>query len=330
MPGQAIYYGAAQPPNSKSPFGPSNLEAQDEIVQLKPKIAKKGFLGFSLTDNLAMLITFVLPLLIFAVVYMLMSFYFHYAYAPLAWLLVFLIFAVVAAFGYVAVSRMLQDADGCSDHLAVWAAALFVGVVLAFCTGLFFGQRNYGHHTQPYYEWKQLNSYTNVDPSKMEGRAFMDAGKITFAAGTHLDTKLSTGFMNLDMYCVAPIVSAGAAPASYDFWAVGVNCCTGASQNFQCGNPVKTDMTTGGLRLLSDSELPFYKLAVTQAATKYGVKSAHPIFVHWVQEPTKAMADYKDAGWAGFVPALGLFAVFEGAVVACAAMMAMIVKSKYT
>ena len=33
-------------------------------------------------------------------------------------------------------------------------------------------------------------------------------------------------------YCVVPIVNGEAKPASYDFWAVGTNCC---EQNFKCG-----------------------------------------------------------------------------------------------
>lgn len=325
-------YGAAQPQFNRGPPGFSSdafLEGQDETFQLKVKSSPKGFVGFSLSDNLAMLLTFCVPLAIFAAVYALVSFYLHYKYAPLAWTLVVIVFGAVAFLGFVAVSRMLKEADGSSDHLAVWAAALFLGMVLAFLMALWFGSRNYGRHMQPYYEWQELNSYAGVDPSKTEGKAFMDAGIFNFKAGSHLDTTKSTGFMNLDMFCVAPIVSAGEAPALYDFWAVGLNCCTGASQSFACGEPVQTDMSAGGLRLLSDSELPFYKLAVTQAATKYGVKTSHPIFVHWVQDATQALADHQIAGWASFVPAIVFFAVFQAVVVVVASMGAMVVKSKY-
>jgi hypothetical protein len=324
-------YGAAQPQSYKAGFAPDAfLEGQDAPLQQKVKSYPKGFRGFSLTDGLAMVLTFSVPLLIFAAVYSLVSFYFHYKYAFLVWTLVAIVFAAVAFLGYVAVNRMLKEADGVSDHLAVFAAALFLGMVLAFVVALVFGSRIYGRHMQPYYEWHELNSYKDIDPSKAEGRAYMDAGVFTFKSGSHLDTSKSTGFMNLDMYCVAPIVSAGKNTTTYDFWAVGVNCCTGASKNFACGDPVKPDLTSGGLRLLSDSELPFYKLAVTQATTKYGIQTSHPIFVHYVQDADKALKENTSSGWASLVPAIAIFGLFQAIVVAFASMGAMIVKSKYS
>merc|ERR1719408_522920 len=157
----------------------------------------------------------------------------------------------------------------------------------------------------------------------------MDAGMLTFKAGSHLDLSKSTGFMNSKMYCVAPIVTSAKAPDSYDFWAVGTNCCTGAKDSFSCGeaSSLKTKETTGALRLMSGSDLPFYKLAVTQAATNYGVKAAHPIFLQWVQDPTDALIEHRNHGWNNFLPTLAFFAVFQIFVLAGAVMMVMIVKS---
>ena len=42
------------------------------------------------------------------------------------------------------------------------------------------------------------------------------------------------GFKNLDLYCVAPIVVGDEAIASYDFWAVGLNCCSGVPIEHRC------------------------------------------------------------------------------------------------
>ena len=42
------------------------------------------------------------------------------------------------------------------------------------------------------------------------------------------------GFKNLDLYCVAPIVVGDEAIASYDFWAVGLNCCSGVPKEHRC------------------------------------------------------------------------------------------------
>lgn len=324
-------YGAAAP---QSNYPEAYLEAQDELSKpSKMKYSPRGFLGFSLTDMLAMTVNFFVPLFIFAAVYLLISYNWHYKYELIDWILIAVIFVIVAFLGYTAARRMLQIADGYTDHLAVWAAALFIGVLLAFSVALSFGWRNYSHFMQPYYELTELNSYTAVDASKMEGKAFMDAGTIKFIPGSHLDIGKSVGFMNLDMYCVAPIVSlaANATNATYDFWAIGRNCCTGSPYNFACGQSASIDTATatGGLRLMSDSQLPFYKMAVTQAATKYGIKSSHPIFFHWVQDSSKALADYQRTGYDDFFLALFLFAIFQAIVVVLAAMGVMIVKSKY-
>lgn len=336
LPPSSGYYAYGSTPQYGEPYvvsgnvakTDSNLEAQDEIKPIKVK--QDGFQSFSNLDYLMMTIVFFAPLFLYAVVDMLMSFYWHYKYMVLDWLLVILIFVLVGWVCSLAMKRMLKKADGFNDHKAIWAAALVIGMVMGFFSALAFGLRNYSLHTQQYYEWKELNSYTGVDPSKMDGKAFMDAGIITFNPGSHLDLSKSTGFMNLDMYCVAPIVSAGQAPASYDFWAVGVNCCTGAPQNFACGQASHSDKSTGGLRLMSDSKLPFFQMAVTQAMTTHGIKSAHPIFVHWVEDASKALADYQTTSWDNFLFTLMCFAVFQAIVVVASALGVMIVKSKYT
>jgi hypothetical protein len=324
-------YGAAVPYhqhyNGADPFLTEQGLALAKPTKLKNPT--RGFRGFSRLDYVAMIIILLLPQLIFAAVYALVSFYFRYQYTFFAWLLVLAVFAIVAYTGYVVVSRMLQEADGINDHQAVWAAAVFLAVNVAFFAALIYGCRNYSNYMQPYYERLELNSYSDINPSTQEGRAYMDAGTVTFQAGSHLDLAKSIGFLNLNMYCVAPIVSNGTAPATYDFWAVGVNCCTGASQNFACGQPSKTNLTTGGLRLMSGGELPFFKFAVTQASTKYGVKSAHPVFFHWVQDTATALDDDRTHGLNSFLPALAFFAVFQLLLLAGAAIVVMIVKSKY-
>merc|ERR1719359_923750 len=283
--------------------------------QKKVKAPRNGFLGYSLSDTLAITVSFALPVVIFAAVWILVSYDWHYRYAVFDAILVIAIFGVVAFIGFTAIKRMLQNADGATDHFAVWAATLFIGVLLAYFGALTFGWRNYGNNMQPYYEYKELNSYTDVDAGAMEGKAFMDAGAITFEKGTHLDFTKSAGFMNLDMYCVAPIVSSGAAPAAYDFWAIGLNCCTGAAQNFACGQAANSETARGGLRLMSDTQLPFYKMAVTQAETKYGIKSSHPIFFYWVEDTSAAMETYQGTGWRAFASATLWFALVQALVV---------------
>ena len=73
-----------------------------------------------------------------------------------------------------------------------------------------------------------------VYPNRMLGQQLLDAGIVQFAPGSQLDVKKSMGFKNGELYCVAPIVFGTASPVSYDFWAVGKDCCSGSQADFSC------------------------------------------------------------------------------------------------
>lgn len=73
-----------------------------------------------------------------------------------------------------------------------------------------------------------------VYPNRMLGQQLLDAGIVQFAPGSQLDVKKSMGFKNGNLFCVAPIVFGTASPVSYDFWAVGKDCCSGSQADFSC------------------------------------------------------------------------------------------------
>ena len=57
---------------------------------------------------------------------------------------------------------------------------------------------------------------------------------------------------------VAPITLNGASLASYDFWAVGKNCCSDQMADFRCG-AFKGLGAKGGVRVTDDVDRDFYR-----------------------------------------------------------------------
>merc|ERR1719162_1578090 len=137
----------------------------------------------------------------------------------------------------------------------------------------------------------------------------MDAGRVEFVKDTALNLNKAYAFQNLDSYCVAPLTIHSDATGSdlplnsYDFWAVGINCCdTDSSTNtvsFKCG-AYKSSKASQGLRLMKDDERSFFRLAVQQATSAHQINSVHPLFFHWTTDATAELESYREKGFKTF------------------------------
>jgi len=263
-----------------------------------PKEAKKQKGGCSHLggwDLVSAIAVVLIPFWIFTAESWVIAF-FHYKTAWASWLVILLGLAAVALAALFALRSLAKESGRVNYHQTVWAVVGLLAMLIAFFGGLHIGWQNYIKHVRPIYELRDLNTYDAVDASAADGKAYMDAGVITFKKGAHIDQSKSVGFMNLDMYCVAPIVS-DTTPAnqSYDFWAIGMNCCTGAGNDFHCGS--FTDKhAKGGIRLMDNTQFGFYKLASQMAETQYGIKVAHPLFFTWVSDGPEHLTDLEDKG----------------------------------
>jgi len=249
---------------------------------------------------------FFLPWCLFLVLFALLSFSPHFTnpgfchFVILCGLLA-LVNAATSAYGVARKKR-----EGTSEQEPTWHVCLTISLLVALIGGVVCGDSNFRYNMQPYYDFENLSVYPNVSAAAMTGDQFMDFGRLQFDVDTSLDLTKSMGFRNLEMYCVAPIVTQKTQMTSYDFWAVGTNCCSGTA-DFRCGE-YNNPEASAGLRLLSESDRAFYRLAVQQAESTFNIKSTHPLFVYWMEDPLSEINSYQQNGFKCFV--LGMIGHF--------------------
>jgi hypothetical protein len=246
-------------------------------------------------------VNIIAPWIVFCVVYAALSFFLHYQRPMLAWL------TVVAGLGAAGLTMFLAYRARTRNQDPMWYTFSTLALIIAVVLGATMGDMNFWYNMQPFYDIENLNTYPSVNPAREKGQQLMDAGRVYFAEGTILDPRKAMGFKNLDLYCVAPIVSGQQQLASYDFWAVGINCCSGVSSDFRCGE-FNNPQARSGLRLMRDDQRPFFRLAVQQAEAAYNIKSTHPLFFYWLQDPVAQMNSYRADGFKYYL--LGIFSHF--------------------
>lgn len=139
-----------------------------------------------------------------------------------------------------------------------------------------------------------LEVYERVDPSIVPGLQVQDAGLIDFGEGVDIDRARGGCLVQGGhTYCVAPILHGGRvldnlgdAPrfGTYDYFAVGVDCCACPNRDFRCGD-WRNPMAHGGVRSKDTESRPFYRLAVDEWAATYEKKLGYPLFFDWVDDP---------------------------------------------
>lgn len=237
------------------------------------------------------------PWLIFATTFWLRSFELRQDSENIANLLCYCLLLPVLAFAWMTVNLGFEKA----------MAFLTVTSMLAWILGFCIGDSNFHSFMRPYYDINNLNVYPSVDPSKFGGAQLMDAGMIQFTKGSSLRLDKSVGFKNDDIYCVAPIVS-GKNQTTFDFWAIGTNCCSGHMPDFKCGE-YTNPMARWGLRLMDDSKRDMFRLAVKEAEATYNLKAPHPVLLYWLSDPTAEVNAYQDDGFKFFT--MGMFMSFS-------------------
>jgi len=256
------------------------------------------------------------PWALFTIVSAALALSIHYVQATMCWVIVavcFLAVVLTGAFAFRSGVRRFNHVE----HDPTWLYFLFMSMLVAFLAAFVIGSSNYSANMQPYFNMKSLDNYTNVDVSRKHGQQLMDAGLISFHNHTRLDTSKSMGFKNGKIYCVAPITLGNTTLASYDFWAVGVDCCSATRADFHCPN-FNNPSANGGIRAMTDADRPFYRLAVQQAEAAYSLKATHPLFFVWSVDPEATVETWKWNGRRELLICIFSYFVFQTFVVAVA------------
>jgi len=242
------------------------------------------------------------PWLAFVLIFWALAFYLRHEQPFFAWLVVACGVLAVAASAFSA--WRLQQRGRPVGWYGYFAVSMFISVALS--TSL--ANMTYRAFMEPVYDSLfDLKDYKDVSPNREKGAQLMDAGYVSFSKGSAIDFRKAMSFRDRKTYCVAPISDGQDKMANYDFWAVGVDCCSGVSTDFRCGE-YNNPYARSGLRLLRDEERPFYRLAVEQAEAAYGIRSAHPQFFTWVEDPEEIIGKWRSFGFKCFV--LGILGHF--------------------
>jgi len=270
-------------------------------------------------NSVAILLSFLVPWLLFSITFAVLTFGIHYYHASWAYACVACGFLVVMAAGINVRGDPQNKMEEQALYVPTWCLFYFITVSIAWLLAVVAGLANFHYNAEPYYDVTSLHHYTDIDPASTSGQELMDAGLIMFTNKTHLDIGLSTGLFNRDVYCVAPITAGPDRPMYYDFWAVGKNCCSGGTGNFRCGD-YRNPHARAGLRLMNDDEHAFYTLAVQQAQAAFNISSYHPLFLYWMQDPTAEISMYHSDALQYFVFGVLAFFCFQLALVFVAAL----------
>lgn len=281
-------------------YGTAPLPSKNVDGSGAPSASGAAALGITIAG-----VCLIVPWAIFTVNLTLLSFSMHYSHPHLSWFIIELngcfaaLCGVRAFYLYTRRSRAGLDQPMSVPRLKKtdwWHIFFFVALVVAWCLGVVFGLVNYSLHMHHFYDVTSLATYPNVDPVKANGQQLLDAGRIIFTKESHLDLERASTFSSSEVYCVAPVVSGGDGQrlVTYDFWAVGTNCCQGQG-DFKCGHALNP-LAHAGTRLLDEDQAANYRLAVQQAEASYGLRAGHPLFLLWEEDPISEMSQRQDRG----------------------------------
>lgn len=257
---------------------------------------------------LPMFLNILFPWVAFMLIVVLNSFWVMHTYAGLGNAITGVAIFIWGASVLIAINRRKYDPD------PAWFMYFAVVLGIAVFGAKYIGTSIFNNYTKPYLEVKDLKVIGHLDASKERGQNVMDAGIVYFSHGDKIDATRSWHFKQGSVYCVAPIIKGESGKSlpetqSFDFWAVGKDCCSESSSDFRCG-AYNNPLARSGIRILGE-EREMYRLAVEQTETLYGIMASHPVFFTWSQDPLAEVNSWNARGWTlCMLSVIGSFVVF--------------------
>jgi len=273
-----------------------------------------------------------LPWFLFLFVYRAVFSRIHYNKPQLSLLCVLFAFLVCLYATYKARHKAKKAAEQHAHHREKMYAAgtvffwkyFAISFWVATFSAWLLGDLNFWFYMQPYYDIENLAAYVDVNPSEHKfasgeivptrGKRYLDAGIVYFKDDVTLDQTKAMSFRNGDLYCVAPLISKTCKEnCGYDFWAIGLNCCSDSAADFRCGEYANS-RAKSGLRLMKDDQRPMYRMAVVAAEGVHKITSTHPLFFYYMEDPKSEILSYQERGYSQFL--IWMFIFFFGNITA--------------
>eukprot|EP00405_Crypthecodinium_cohnii_P026169 CAMPEP_0206487768 /NCGR_PEP_ID=MMETSP0324_2-20121206/41892_1 /ASSEMBLY_ACC=CAM_ASM_000836 /TAXON_ID=2866 /ORGANISM="Crypthecodinium cohnii, Strain Seligo" /LENGTH=338 /DNA_ID=CAMNT_0053966421 /DNA_START=283 /DNA_END=1295 /DNA_ORIENTATION=- len=244
-----------------------------------------------------MFLNVLVPWAAFMICCALTSFWLLYTESRLVLTVLALVFALCFAMFALALAARKASAE------PTWFSYIAIVTLIGAVAGTGCGVKNYFSYSRPYYAIKDLKVAHQVDAGRELGQDLMDAGILYFAKNNRLDHTRSWHFKHGTIYCVAPVTTNHSKPLtnSYDFWAVGEDCCSTGTSDFRCGADWATVNTRSAIRILDSEDDMYYRLAVQQAEALYDISSGHPIFFRWIKDPLAEINRWRAQAFKNFL-----------------------------
>jgi len=288
-PGMAKAYEDATRPLWLVNKGDDKYNAVSSLEEGEATKAKR-FLNLAALRLPAVALNFVVPPLIFLLASVPLCSVIHYRMGRgvYVWLLLAALPLALACLSFVRTKRKGLDIRWVGLSIFLFGAALVGGAVLGEVTWRVF--------MQPFHTINSMKAYPNISPVDVPGQQIMDAGRVHFTGNTQVDLSMTMSFTDWNMYCIAPIVDRSLPMEHYDYWAVGIDCCSTDDLSFRCGD-IDSATAKSGLRDISEDHRTYFRLAVQQAEAAYGIHARHPVFFFWVEDPLKLLGYFYEDGF---------------------------------